>query len=163
MEKTYSIDACIGRQIRHLRNQKKVTQEKLGEVLRVSFQQIQKYERGANRISAGNLYTVAQFLGVPVSYFFEELNTAGMGEEQHPFIGANKDTLGKESEIGDKMSLPPVSSSGPHNVLSRGAGSTEIPPEEIEELVRAYRNVKDPTVRHQVLALLNSLSNLLTS
>ncbi len=51
-----------------------LSQERLGEALGVTFQQIQKYERGANRISASKLYEVSRLLGVPVSHFMDGLS-----------------------------------------------------------------------------------------
>ena len=61
-----------------------MSQEKLGELLGITFQQVQKYEKGANRISASRLYYGAKILGVPVQFFFEELPGVeahgGMGE-----------------------------------------------------------------------------------
>jgi len=56
-----------------------MSQEKLGEALGLTFQQIQKYERGANRISAGTLYRLAQILDVPVSFFFDGLDETADG------------------------------------------------------------------------------------
>jgi transcriptional regulator with XRE-family HTH domain len=50
-----------------------VSQERLAEALGLTFQQVQKYERGANRISASKLYDIARFLSAPISYFFEGL------------------------------------------------------------------------------------------
>ncbi len=50
-----------------------MSQEKLGELLGITFQQVQKYEKGSNRISASRLYYTAKILGVPVQFFFEEL------------------------------------------------------------------------------------------
>jgi transcriptional regulator with XRE-family HTH domain len=51
-----------------------MSQEKLGELLGITFQQVQKYEKGSNRISASRLYYTAKILGVPVQFFFEELS-----------------------------------------------------------------------------------------
>src|SRR5271170_2593234 len=48
-----------------------MSQEKLGDLLGLTFQQVQKYEKGVNRIGAGRLYQVAQILGVPINYFYE--------------------------------------------------------------------------------------------
>lgn len=56
-----------------LRLERQISQEELGRVLSVSFQQIQKYERGVNRIAAGTLFRLARRLNVPVEYFFEGL------------------------------------------------------------------------------------------
>jgi len=51
-----------------------MSQERLGELLGLTFQQVQKYEKGVNRIGAGRLYDVARILGVQVSYFYESVN-----------------------------------------------------------------------------------------
>jgi transcriptional regulator with XRE-family HTH domain len=64
-----------------------MSQSALGEALDLTFQQIQKYERGANRIGASRLYAMAQVLGVPVSYFFE-----GMEENRAPSSGESRVT-----------------------------------------------------------------------
>ncbi|MBY0254828.1 MAG: helix-turn-helix domain-containing protein [Methylobacterium organophilum] len=65
-------DAQIGSRIRAAREAAKVSQTELGTHLGVSFQQVQKYELGANRIGAGRLEEVAIFLGVPVASFYDE-------------------------------------------------------------------------------------------
>ena len=56
-----------------------VSQERLAEALGLTFQQVQKYERGANRISASKLYEIARFLSAPISYFFEGLSDPSLG------------------------------------------------------------------------------------
>jgi transcriptional regulator with XRE-family HTH domain len=63
----------IGGRIRQRRTELGLTQEQLGDMLGVSYQQIQKYETAANRVSASRLYELARACGVDVSYFFEEL------------------------------------------------------------------------------------------
>jgi transcriptional regulator with XRE-family HTH domain len=67
------IDVHVGSRIRMRRQLISMSQEKLGELLGITFQQIQKYEKGSNRISASRLYYAAKTLGVPVSFFFEGL------------------------------------------------------------------------------------------
>ncbi len=64
-------DVHVGGRIRMRRMILGISQEKLGTVLGVTFQQVQKYEKGATRVGAGRLLEIANFLGVPVSYFFE--------------------------------------------------------------------------------------------
>lgn len=68
-----SIDIHVGKRIRIRRSFLRVSQEKLGEHLGVSFQQIQKYEKGANRIGAGQLFHIAKLLKVEPNYFYEGL------------------------------------------------------------------------------------------
>lgn len=65
------IDRLIGQRLRWRRKELKWTQEQLGELLGLTFQQVQKYEKGVNRISAGRLYEIASVLEVPVLYFYE--------------------------------------------------------------------------------------------
>jgi transcriptional regulator with XRE-family HTH domain len=63
-------DAEIGRRVRTLRLQRGLSQTELGTLIKVTFQQVQKYEKGTNRISAGRLQRIAEVLTVPVSFFF---------------------------------------------------------------------------------------------
>lgn len=67
------IDFHVGSRIRLRRKVLKMTQEQLGEQLGVTFQQVQKYERGSNRVGAGRLWRLAQVLDVPIQYFYEGL------------------------------------------------------------------------------------------
>ena len=67
------IDVHVGSRIRMRRQIVSMSQEKLGELLGITFQQVQKYEKGSNRISASRLYYASKILGVPVQAFFEDL------------------------------------------------------------------------------------------
>jgi transcriptional regulator with XRE-family HTH domain len=67
------VDLHVGARIRMRRKLLGVSQERLAEQLNLTFQQVQKYERGANRVSASKLYEIARALEAPVSYFFEGL------------------------------------------------------------------------------------------
>jgi transcriptional regulator with XRE-family HTH domain len=71
------IDAHVGARLRYRRMTIGMSQEALGERLGVTFQQIQKYEKGLNRIGAGRLYQIARILGVPISFFFDDLPNGG--------------------------------------------------------------------------------------
>jgi transcriptional regulator with XRE-family HTH domain len=71
------IDVHVGTRLKLFRGLQRMSQERLGEELGITFQQIQKYERGSNRVSASMLYRAAQALRVPVSAFFE-----GLGDSQ---------------------------------------------------------------------------------
>ena len=66
-------DVHVGSRIRLRRNMLGMSQEKLGENLGITFQQIQKYEKGTNRVGASRLQAIANILGVPVAFFFEDL------------------------------------------------------------------------------------------
>ncbi|MCF3640588.1 helix-turn-helix domain-containing protein [Rhizobium sp. TRM95111] len=73
-----SIDAYVGSRVRLQRLVRGFSQEKLGEHLGVTFQQVQKYEKGTNRIGASRLQHIAQVLGVPVSFFFQQEETGSV-------------------------------------------------------------------------------------
>ena len=66
------IDVHVGSRIRIQRNLIGMSQEKLGELLGITFQQVQKYEKGTNRVGASRLQAISSILGVPVSFFFED-------------------------------------------------------------------------------------------
>ena len=70
------IDAHVGSRVRLRRMLLGMSQEKLGERLGPTFQQVQKYEKGVNRIGASRLFDLAQILGVPVQFFYEEAPTS---------------------------------------------------------------------------------------
>ncbi len=73
---SWSVDAHVGQRVRMRRTLLGMSQEKLGEAIGLTFQQVQKYERGSNRISAGTLYRLGQVLDVPVSFFFDTYSDA---------------------------------------------------------------------------------------
>jgi transcriptional regulator with XRE-family HTH domain len=83
-------DKHVGARVRMRRMMLSMSQEKLGDALGLTFQQVQKYEKGANRIGASRLQQIAQILQVPVSFFFEgapnagPLLTDGMAEAPSP-------------------------------------------------------------------------------
>ncbi len=69
------VDAHVGLRLREARTLKKLSQTDLGKLVGLTFQQIQKYENGANRIGASRLWHLSQILELPVSYFFEGLES----------------------------------------------------------------------------------------
>lgn len=70
--RTGNVDKLLGRKLRTLRLSKHYTQEQMAHILGVTFQQIQKYEKGANRISAGRLFLVCEHFKISSAYFFED-------------------------------------------------------------------------------------------
>ncbi|MCR9127404.1 MAG: helix-turn-helix domain-containing protein [Rhodobacteraceae bacterium] len=72
----HPVDVHVGKRVRHCRWLIGMTQQQLAEKVGIKFQQIQKYETGANRVSASRLWDIADALSVPVSYFFEGLEDA---------------------------------------------------------------------------------------
>lgn len=72
---THPVDMHVGKRIRHRRWLKGMTQQQLAECVGIKFQQIQKYETGANRVSASRLWDIATALEVEISFFFEGIET----------------------------------------------------------------------------------------
>ncbi|MCZ0813334.1 MAG: helix-turn-helix domain-containing protein [Pseudomonadota bacterium] len=98
----HPVDVHVGKRIRHRRWLVGMTQQQLAESVGIKFQQIQKYETGANRVSASRLWDIADALGVEVSFFFE-----GLESENSPRQGSDKVPA---DLLGDKEALDLVRS-----------------------------------------------------
>lgn len=98
---THPVDVHVGKRIRHRRWLVGMTQQQLAEQVGIKFQQIQKYETGANRVSASRLWDIAEALDVPVSFFFE-----GIGER----VDENATGSFPADLMGDKEALDLVRS-----------------------------------------------------
>ncbi|PHR62371.1 MAG: transcriptional regulator [Robiginitomaculum sp.] len=109
-----------------------MSQDRLGDKLGVTFQQVQKYERGANRISASRLWGMAEILEVPIQHFFEGLKEKG---EAYGFAEDDE--------------TPMV-----YDFINSTDGV---------QLASAYSRISDPKVRRQILQLVRSLGNDVTS
>lgn len=94
---THPVDVHVGKRIRHRRWLVGMTQQQLAERVGIKFQQIQKYETGANRVSASRLWDIADALDVPVSFFFEGLDSDAAAKESGGDIPADL--------MGDKEAL----------------------------------------------------------
>ncbi len=77
------IDVHIGRRLREARLTRGMSQQALGEALSISFQQVQKYERGSNRIGGSRLWDISTVLETPISFFFDGLDEKGRTKEMH--------------------------------------------------------------------------------
>lgn len=127
------IDRHVGTRIRGRRVGMRISQTKLGQAIGVTFQQIQKYESGTNRVGASNLFKIAQSLGVDVSFFFQGL------EEEGQFAPAG-------GALGLADQPPAAFYTNPMN--SR----------EAFELMHNYYRVADPTVRKRLFQLIRTLA-----
>ncbi len=136
-ETPHPIDVHVGRRLRLRRSLMGLSQEKLAELVGVTFQQIQKYERGTNRIGSSRLYRLAQVLQVPVSYFFEGLEAPTAGT---PGLAESPASFEHESA--------PL---GPRPLVDR---------RETLELVRAFNRIRNPVVRRRIYELTKALAAL---
>ena len=125
------MDIHVGSRVRLRRMMQGISQDKLGEELGLTFQQVQKYEKGVNRIGASRLYDIARVLDVPVQFFYDDF-----GDGPETMIGF-AETNPKAEERADFMQL-----------LSTPEGM---------QLCRAYAAIKDYQVRRRVLDLVKAL------
>ena len=126
----HPVDVHVGKQLRLRRTILGLSQEVIGNAIGVTFQQVQKYERGVNRMGASRLFDFAKYLTIPVSYFFEGLEIKeklfdfkGVAEEQAPF---------EEEKMSSRETM---------------------------EMMRAYYRITDINVRRRVFELVKSLAD----
>ena len=126
----HPVDVHVGSRVRMRRTLLGMSQEKLGDALGLTFQQVQKYERGANRVGASRLFEISRVLDVPVSFFFEEMSdeTAALDQGQR---GA--------AEASEEFERDPLTK------------------RETLELVRAYYRITDPRVRKRLFELTKAI------
>jgi transcriptional regulator with XRE-family HTH domain len=112
-KKSTAVDAAVGARIRHLRLRSKLSQTEVGKQIGVSFQQVQKYENGSNRVSAGRLAQLARLFGMPVTAFYSEI----AGRDEKPirrarlgasFVDVTADRLVKAFESIEDRKLKSV-------------------------------------------------------
>ncbi len=126
------VDVHVGGRLRLRRTLAGMSQEKLGEAIGLTFQQVQKYERGANRIGASRLFDLSRVLDVPVGFFFDEMSDEVAARSPSQIRGMSE-------EIEDF---------GPDPMIKR----------ETLELVRAYYKIVDPNVRKRLFEMTKSLA-----
>jgi transcriptional regulator with XRE-family HTH domain len=126
------VDLHVGARIRLRRRMQGVSQEKLADALGLTFQQVQKYERGANRVSASKLYEIAAALRAPVAYFFDGLADP-TGDE---LDGVRVAAASEESTV--------------HSFLMTPEGL---------ELAKLFPNIAPGQVRRRLLELVRSLAD----
>lgn len=93
MQQDRSIDRHVGERIRRRRAELGMTQHDLAMMLGISYQQVQKYETGANRVSAGRLFSMSRKLGCHIGYFFDGLDNAEATDVEMEHGAANRTTI----------------------------------------------------------------------
>ena len=130
------IDVHVGSRVRLRRMLLGISQEKLGQKIGLTFQQVQKYERGANRISAGRLFDLSIVLDVSISFFFDDLP-----------VEAERAALMPGTEVSDE--LP-----------SRDKPADSIATVETQHLVESFSQIHDLGVRKRLMELMRSMSGV---
>lgn len=100
-KKPNPVDVHVGNRVRLRRTLIGMSQDKLGKALSLTFQQVQKYERGANRIGASRLYQISQILDVPITFFYDDMPAEVTGEPSTNMsaTGQLKDVKRKDLEF----------------------------------------------------------------
>lgn len=130
---TNKVDAHIGLRLRRRRSMLGISQSSLAEALGLTFQQIQKYEKGTTRISVGRLWDLSKILSVPITYFFENLDGKTFTQPSVPYVPV----LCENTD--DFVSDP----------LSR---------RDVRELLKAYCSISKPQVARNVLRVVKDLA-----
>lgn len=126
----HHVDEHVGRRLKLRRLLLGLSQERLGELLGLTFQQIQKYERGTNRLGASRLYEAARALSVDVSFFFEELDVLPDGLAEDAIDERDGPRCGPAERRRDTL-----------------------------ELVRAFERIDDPELRRRVLDITKAVAD----
>ena len=129
------IDVHVGSRIRLRRTLLGMSQERLGEALGLTFQQVQKYERGVNRVGSSRLFDLSRVLDVPISFFFDDMPDAlssSYGAPSHKRLSGFAES-------------------------QEGFADDTLNRRETLELVRAYYRITDPSVRKRVFELIKSM------
>jgi len=133
------VDAYVGSRIRLCRTSLGMSQEYLGDALGVTFQQIQKYERGINRVGASRLFDMSRVMSVPVSYFFDDMSPdVWEGPVSGP-RGRMSQATGRERSSDSQM-------------------NDQLHKQETRQLIAAYYQIREPSIRKSVLDLIISLA-----
>ncbi len=134
-----AIDMHVGKRVRLRRTLLGMSQEQLGTELIITFQQVQKYKWGTNRISASRLWDIGQILDVPISYFFDDMSQDTM-KISPGRIGRGGDVINQHSDqIRDPMAC-----------------------RETLELVRTYYTIEKPIVRKRISEMVKSIATTLS-
>ena len=129
-----AVDVHVGKRVRLRRTLLGMSQEQLGASLNITFQQVQKYERGANRISASRLWDISQILDVQISYFFDDMTDDTMRSSPR------RVSRGESIDFGDDNVRDPMAR------------------RETLELVRTYYSIERPKVRKRIAEMVKSLA-----
>lgn len=131
MSTPHPVDVHVGRRLRLKRTILGLSQDAVGKEIGVTFQQIQKYERGINRMGASRLFDFAKTLGVPIQYFFEGYGDYAMDEVSAYALG--EPAAGYEHEkVNNRETL---------------------------EVMRAYYRIKSPAVRKRIIDLIKAMAD----
>jgi len=138
----HPVDIHVGQKLRKIRLEKKMSQEELGMAVKLTFQQIQKYEKGYNRISCSKLYEFSNVLNININYFFDGI-TAN-----------NDDSYILENELNYIVQILSNQNNSDEMIDSNNEGFEE----DFETFKSYFKNITRKAVRLKILHLMKALS-----
>lgn len=126
------VDVHVGQRLRVRRSLLGMSQEKLAEAIDLTFQQVQKYERGINRISAGRLFQFSKILDVPIGYFYDRIGDDASAATYDGLSDNKQEAFGGEDDV--------------------------MQSKETIDLVRAYYSIADPAKRKETLRFIKAMT-----
>jgi transcriptional regulator with XRE-family HTH domain len=136
MSKPHAVDRHVGARMRQRRTLLGMSQTKLGDAVGLTFQQVQKYENGSNRVSSSRLFEFAKVLDVPVAYFFDEMPANALSGR--PMSGRGRKGFGEAGTPFEQEKDP---------LIKR----------ETLELVRAYYKIREARVRKRIFEMVKAV------
>ena len=133
------IDLFVGQKLRQIRVMRNMSQASLAKEIDLTFQQIQKYEGGVNRVSSSTLYSIAKILDVPISYFFDGIDGRASINDNMRYMNENQSSAEERVLVHN-----------PDRLLEN---------KEVMQLLRSFASITDLEVKRKVIALVKSLTS----
>lgn len=127
------VDSYVGKRLRLRRTMMGLSQEAVAKAVGITFQQVQKYEKGTNAMNAGRLFEFARFMNVPVAYFFEGLDPfSSSGGEVSGFAESDAEKFEHKHRVSDRESL---------------------------EMMKAFKGIKEQVIRKRLADLVRAVAD----
>lgn len=125
------VDVFVGKRLRLRRTMMGLSQEAVAKAVNITFQQVQKYEKGANAMNANRLFEFARFMNVPVAYFFEGLDSFSSSSANSGFAESEADKFEHKGRVSDRESL---------------------------EMMKAFKRIKEQVIRKRLADLVRAVA-----
>jgi transcriptional regulator with XRE-family HTH domain len=126
------VDAHVGKRLRLRRTMMGLSQESVAKAVGITFQQVQKYEKGSNAMNSSRLYEFARFMNVPVAYFFEGLDLSGEAGRQAGFGEGSAENFEHRGAVSDRESL---------------------------EMMKAFKRIKEHVIRKRLADMVRAIAD----
>lgn len=127
-----SIDSYVGKRLKQRRTMMGLSQEAVAKAVGITFQQVQKYEKGSNAMNASRLFEFANFMNIPVAYFFEGIEDEIAGRSVHSGFAESSLQFDHENSASDRESL---------------------------EMMKSFTRIKEPVIRKRLADLLRAVAD----